>query len=435
MKIGILGGGVAGAAMAHFLPKGHDITILEREDTVGGLARSHKFLDISYDIGPHIIFSRNKEVLNQMLEWGGDKLTSHSRSNQIWYKGRLVQYPFENDLGALPEAEKEDCLNAFLKNPYREMPADNMSQFFLQKFGSGITNTYLRPYNEKIWKFDPSFLDTQMVERIPQPPDEDVISGARGERKEGYTHQVKFYYPKQGGVQTFLNAVYDKLPDNVEVKTQSGITTLGKQSEGWLVQTEKGEELQFDHVINCMPLHSLFKALEVEVPEEVTGSLAKLKFNSLKYGLAVFKADFAGDNFSFNIPQKDIIFHRVSKVNFIGEENPEHSAFLYEMTYREDHEIARLSDEELKNRVVEGLTRMELVKSEDLVGIELRDIEKAYVIYSLDHRENTDRILNFLKQNEVICCGRFAQHEYQNMDHVFASAMQRAKEFELMSHA
>ena len=41
-----------------------------------------------------------------------------------------------------------------------------------------MTDTYLRPYNAKIWKYDPAFLDLQMVGRIPKPPAEDILSGA-----------------------------------------------------------------------------------------------------------------------------------------------------------------------------------------------------------------------------------------------------------------
>ena len=29
---------------------------------------------------------------------------------------------------------------------------------FLKIFGEGITKTYLEPYNQKIWKFEPSFM-------------------------------------------------------------------------------------------------------------------------------------------------------------------------------------------------------------------------------------------------------------------------------------
>ena len=72
-----------------------------------------------------------------------------------------------------------------------------MLQFFFKIFGEGITKTYLEPYNQKIWKFEPSFMDTQMVERIPKPPKIDIINSARGKKLEGYKHQLYFHYPKK----------------------------------------------------------------------------------------------------------------------------------------------------------------------------------------------------------------------------------------------
>ena len=112
-----------------------------------------------YDVGPHIIFSRNKEVLNFMLKVGDKDLLEHSRSNQIWYKGKFIQYPFENYLGLLDKKEKEMCLEDFLNNPYSDYEPQNMYQFFLKKFGYSITEKYLLPYNKKIWKFSPSSID------------------------------------------------------------------------------------------------------------------------------------------------------------------------------------------------------------------------------------------------------------------------------------
>lgn len=70
----------------------------------------------------------------------------------------------------------------------------------MKTFGEGITNIYLRPYNEKIWNFDPAFMDTQMVERIPKPPKEDIIRSASGETIDGYVHQLYFSYPISSGI-------------------------------------------------------------------------------------------------------------------------------------------------------------------------------------------------------------------------------------------
>ena len=46
-------------------------------------------------------------------------------------------------------------------------------------------------------EFEPSFMDTQMVERIPKPPKIDIINSARGKKTEGYKHQLYFHYPKK----------------------------------------------------------------------------------------------------------------------------------------------------------------------------------------------------------------------------------------------
>ncbi len=56
-KILILGGGVAGSSMAYYLTeKGYDVTIIEKNSKVGGLARTCYYSGHPYEFGPHIWF-------------------------------------------------------------------------------------------------------------------------------------------------------------------------------------------------------------------------------------------------------------------------------------------------------------------------------------------------------------------------------------------
>ena len=171
METLILGAGLAGLSTAYFLQQQGEegITLLEKEERPGGLCRSIRKNGYIYDIGPHILFAKDKEMLGLMLSVL-EKKNDLRRSNQIIHKGRWVQYPFENDLSKLPADDLKYCINAFENNPYENYEATNMLQFFLKTFGEGITNCYLRPYNEKIWKYDPAFMNTSMVDRIPNPP-------------------------------------------------------------------------------------------------------------------------------------------------------------------------------------------------------------------------------------------------------------------------
>ena len=61
------------------------ITILEKDEKIGGLLRSYKINKIFYDVGPHIIFSKNKKILNIILNILGKNKNALKRSNKIIY--------------------------------------------------------------------------------------------------------------------------------------------------------------------------------------------------------------------------------------------------------------------------------------------------------------------------------------------------------------
>ena len=259
----ILGAGIAGLSLAHFLKR--PTMILEKESQVGGLSRSFNLNGILYDVGPHIIFSKNKQVLD--LHTSLIETNRIRRSNRIYHKGAFVKYPFENDLSALPPDERDYCLHEFLHNPYEEYPATNMLQFFLKTFGEGITRLYLQPYNEKIWKFDSSCLDTQMVERIPKPPREDVIQSAKGVATEGYTHQLYFHYPKEKGFQLLVNAYAENAARKAEIVKPVTVRRIVKNGDrasfqSWL-KTIDAVPLEVDGAIAAM-------LLNCNTPQELT---------------------------------------------------------------------------------------------------------------------------------------------------------------------
>lgn len=421
----ILGGGVAGLSLASFLDR--STVVIERESTVGGLSRSYLLNGIAYDVGPHIIFSKNKEVLD--LHTSIIPTNRIRRSNQIFFKGRFVKYPFENDLAALEANDCEYCLREFLHNPYENYPPQNMLQFFLTKFGEGITQLYLRPYNQKIWKFDPAFMDTQMVDRIPKPPREDVIKSARGEATEGYTHQLYFHYPASGGFQTLVNAYRDRAErKRQEIVTGVQIQTISKALSGWEIETTAGV-FRSKNLINCMPLHELFRYLEA--PTEIGSRLTRLLYNSIYIILVQVKKDQIGDHFALYIPDENVIFHRLSKLNFLGEEYrlPDGgSTLLLEVTFRPESYLASLSKTEIIDRAIQDLVKIGFAHPEDILDTALHFEKYAYVIYDLDHRQNVDRTLAYLKEEGIRCAGRFAEFEYLNTDGVVERTLRLARE-------
>jgi protoporphyrinogen oxidase len=420
----ILGGGIAGLSLAYFLRRSS--LILEKQSQVGGLCRSFELNSIAYDIGPHIIFSKNREILD--LHTSLVETNRIRRSNKIYHKGRFVKYPFENGLGALDEHDRDYCLKEFLNNPYGDYPAANMLQFFLKTFGEGITRLYLQPYNEKIWKYDPSFMDTQMVERIPKPPKEDVIKSAQGVETEGYTHQLYFHYPREGGFQSLVNAYARKLGPKCDILKGVSIRRLFKQGGRWQVETDRGHFV-CETLLNCMPLHELFKVLEA--PDEVRRAVGRLQYNSIHIVVVQAKKDTLGDNFALYLADPAILFHRLSKLNFLGESYclpGGGSTLLAEITFRPNSYLGSMSADAIKDRVLDDLQRINFVRRDDVLAVELKTFRYAYVIYDLEHRKNTDFVLDYLKRIGIRCAGRFAEFEYLNSDGVVERTRQLARE-------
>lgn len=429
----ILGGGLSAISLAYFLQKNENIDeihILEKDDKLGGICRTYIKDGIEYDVGPHIIFSKDKEILDLMNNLLGENNEKHRRSNRILHKRRFVQYPFENDLSKLPQEDIDYCVNGFLHNPYENYDAKNMLQFFLKTFGEGITNTYLRPYNEKIWKFDPSFMDTQMVERIPKPPKEDIIRSAKGETIDGYLHQLYFTYPKQGGTEALIKAFIAKLSDKVKIHVNNKVLKAKKQGDKFIVTTPEKEYVS-DKIVSTMPANEFCHIYEdARKPVEILETADNLRYNSIAICIVNVSKDYAGDNYAFMVADKNVKFHRISKLDFMGENYHKEGTATYmaEITYRKNDLNDKATDEELTQKVIEGLETIGFIDSKSDVNFtDLKRFEYAYVIYDLKHRQNMDAIKDYFANQGVYLNGRFGSFEYLNMDAIIRQSYKLAE--------
>src|SRR5947207_2062997 len=90
----IVGGGPSGIAAAHEAV-GHNarVTVVEKLDRVGGLARTLDFKGSKFDIGPHRFFTNNKEVHALFVDVVGEDLVKVPRLTRIFYNDHYFNYP------------------------------------------------------------------------------------------------------------------------------------------------------------------------------------------------------------------------------------------------------------------------------------------------------------------------------------------------------
>ena len=86
-KILVLGGGVAGSSIAHYLSeKGYAVTVIEQRGRVGGLARTCYYSGHPYEFGPHIWFWPGGEgdpVNNTIVNSGTVPMSSELEKGEV----------------------------------------------------------------------------------------------------------------------------------------------------------------------------------------------------------------------------------------------------------------------------------------------------------------------------------------------------------------
>ena len=425
-SVGILGGGISGIALAAHLDE--DVEVLERGERIGGLCSSVVENGFTFDAaGPHIMFSKNKEVLNLMVGVLGDNVHQNRRENRISFKDRLVKYPFENDLASLPKEDNFDCIYGYIVNPRAHETPENLAHWSYVTFGAGISEKYFVPYNAKIWHYDPSKIGLEFVARIPKPPMEDVLKSSIGIPTEGYLHQLYYSYPTVGGFEAIVRAFASRVRG--DVRTKWAVASVERDGEGWRVTGENGEERWFRTLVSTIPVHELLKVWE-DAPAAAREEAAKLRYNSLVNVLIGCHSD-PGHNFTaVYVPDPELIFHRLSFPKAFSDQSvpPGGYAIMAEITAAEGDGVWSMDEGQLVERVVGDVARLGLVDPASVVYRRVVRFRYGYPVYDLGYRTNVTAMREAVAATGLRLLGRFAQFDYINSDVCVERALALAAE-------
>jgi protoporphyrinogen oxidase len=411
--IGILGGGISGLSLAAFLRRPAEV--LEATPQPGGLARTFGRGGFWSDIGGHIMFSKDQEVLDLMVRALGDNVARRRRNNKILYDGVCVKYPFENGLGALPKEVALDCLLSFIQNDAKPPPHQNFQEWMYYTLGRGITERYLIPYNRKIWKREPTAMSIEWVERVPRPPLEDVVKSALGIETEGYLHQLYFFYPKQGGIESLARAFAAQAAERQRLLPGLPVTRVRRTGNGWIVNDER----EYESLVTTMPILPFLQTLP-DVPVAVMEAARALHYNSLRVVLlGVARREGLDEMTALYVPDPRVLFHRVCfNCAFAESMAPDGCASIScEITTNPGDGIYEMDDQALSARVHAELVSIGVLRPDDRVVERMVHKERfAYVVYDQGYAARVRTIGEYLAGLGIHAAGRFAEYKYVNMD-------------------
>ena len=177
-KILVLGGGVAGSAIAYYLTeKGYDVTVVEKNRRVGGLARTCYYSGHPYEFGPHIWFwpgGPDDPVNATIVKLTNNELFHIDRRlfTYIEADGRKYRYPVHYaDIDEMPEREKihrelrknrGDDLK-LIGSQLPELGQCKFSDYFSEAIGETLYQKFMANYTWKMWNIPGDQLETSMV--------------------------------------------------------------------------------------------------------------------------------------------------------------------------------------------------------------------------------------------------------------------------------
>lgn len=414
-RFAVIGAGPSGLAVSLFLNNMPEI--LESKNHVGGHASSFVANGFTFDYGPHILFSRDQEILDFIITTLGENVARCKRNNKISYKDRMLQYPFENDLKSLPLEDNYDCIRHFIFNPYKEKYAtpSNMKEWFLKTFGEGICSRYLFPYNEKVWNIPVEKLSMSMADRIPNPPPEDILKSSLGYTTEGYLHQLYYFYPKTGGYQAICEAWKKVVPITYQFTVDKIQLIDGKIRLFDL----HGRMKEYEQVISTMPIHEIISKIDIAVPDDIKSAVEKLIVNPMFVISFGIRGIDTNQYTAVYFPEAEFCVNRVSyPCTFSSANGPEgHWSLQAEITCAQNSAIWNKSDAEILAHTKDGLQKRALLPSDDsIIFAKLDRIERSYVVYDVGYEENVTKVRAWFASLGIYLLGRFSYFEYINVD-------------------
>jgi protoporphyrinogen oxidase len=436
----IIGAGPAGLTAAYESAKqGIRPLVFEKENHIGGLARTEIYKGYRFDIGGHRFFTNIEAVERLWQEVLGEELLAVKRLSRIYYQGRFLNYPLNlgNTISNLGFTESLLILLSYLKAqllPYRQ--EKTFERWVINRFGRRLYRMFFKTYTEKVWGISCTALQADWAaQRINGLSLRTVLSNLLFRTNRAKTLIDKFQYPRLGP-----GAMWDELQNRVErlggqVHLNSDVIRLrqkGHVIQTILVKNDKGiTEIPGNDFISAMPLGELIPRWDPQPPREVVEAAKKLRYRAIiLVGLIINRETLFPDQWIYVHSPKAKVGRIQNFKNWSAAMLPDPAKTSLGMEYfcSEGDEIWSMSDARLLELAMNDLSLMGWTTlGAPREGLVFRQA-KAYPVYDSGYQERLEIIHRFLSTiPNFQSVGRSGMHRYNNQDHSMYTAMLAVK--------
>lgn len=405
----VVGAGISGLAFADRVGADQECVVLEADTQIGGYCKTIEKAGFVWDYSGHFFHFRHADIEEDLVSrMPGQRILRIDKDSRIYWPGALsrhdgpwVDFPFQKNIHQLPQGEFIACLHDLRFRDKSAKPA-SFGEMLYARFGKGIAERFLVPYNEKLYATDLSTLDVDAMGRFFPYADEDSILKNFVEA-DNASYNASFTYPEGGAIQ-YVHALAQGVPSE---RIALGEALIGIDLKNKVARTPK-REIAFEHLISSAPFPKLL-------------SLAGLDYQASDYSwneVLVFNLGFdkkgpGGVHWAY-FPQRELSFYRVGFYdNIFGSER---MSLYVEIGLPAGTQLDEAAVDGYRERVLADLARVGIVTDHSLVAEHHVIMDPAYVHITRASLADVAKKKEILSSRGVHSIGRYGSWTYCSIE-------------------
>ena len=404
----VVGAGVSGLSFANWIReeatasgrRAPGVLVIEADEEPGGYCKTIKQDGFVWDYSGHFFHFKDPSIEAWLrARMPGQRIVTVEKRAFIRYGGLDVDFPFQKNIHQLDKPDFIDCLVDLHFRAGGDGPPTSFKEMLYQRFGRGIAEKFLIPYNQKLYACDLDTLDADAMGRFfPYAEVDDIIRNMRQSDNESYNST--FTYPIGGAIE-YVNALLHDLPEGT---VSYGERLVEIDVVNQVARTNR-REIGFRRMVSSAPLNRLAAAAGLEHDAD------RFSWNKvLVFNLGFDRKGSTKPHWMY-FPEPDLCFYRVGWYdNIMGADR---MSLYVEIGAPKD---AAFDVEVERSRVLSDLSKAGIIDGHELVSWHSVVLDPAYVHINRRAMTEQARLKSILNAAGVYPVGRYGSWTYCSIE-------------------
>ena len=426
----IIGAGVAGMGAAYFLSENRiDSTIYEKSKEPDKDLFA-PFNGFKFDYASHIILTHHDSLLKLLRN-----LTEETKANGFpnirhIYKGYSIKHPPIENLHELPKPLVIKIVKEISElSAQNEKSACNLKDWLYASFGKTYTDSILEKFIQKTYTLPSYKIDfSEIKNEFERSSFTNILIGALTNKTFNQNGKPKNNFPREDN----HSVVRKQEKTEMNIKFGYAIDTIDPVKR--TVIFENGEKENYNYLISSIPLPDLIECIN-EVPERIKSATNKLATTSCVAVNIETKRKMVSDShcsyyYDSNILFSQLIYPQEYALNKITETHGSVQAIIH---FSKKYKPLYLQPDNFIEPVINNMKRCNILKEQDVIIYKTAKLlPYANIIHDFKRKQSLLLIHKFLKDHNIIYCGRYGLWTNMKVEQSYESGISAAKEVKFL---